>query len=64
MRVTKRPHIMRGNKLTDIIGMLTLDLASENNIPVDQARTLVAWLETEGVLDFVSLKETYEGVRE
>lgn len=50
--------------MTDIIGMLTLDLASENNIPVDQARTLVAWLETEGVLDFVSLKETYEGVRE
>lgn len=58
---------------TDVYAALSASLAFENNIVPSVATQIVQWLDTEGVLDYDILKETYlgdtavndnEGVRE
>jgi hypothetical protein len=43
----------------DILDSFAQCLAFENNVPIEAARSLVTWMENEGVLDYDILKETY-----
>lgn len=54
--------------MENITAAFTASLAFENDILPSVATRVVAWLETEGALDYDVLRETYigetEGVRE
>lgn len=49
--------------MTNPIECLAACMSHENNITLEEAQSLVNWLENEGVLDYDILKETYEEPR-